>query len=72
MGCGWGGGRFFRDVEVSADVLVEEPGVGAGLALRTRNAYFWRGVTPGLYLYVRRLCPQKYPISFFLTTFPFI
>ena len=46
------GDMFFRDVAVSADVLVEEAGVGAGLALRTRNGFFFRGVTPGLYLYV--------------------
>ena len=46
------GDMFFEDVEVSADILIETAGVGAGLALRVRNACFFRGVTPGVYLFV--------------------
>ena len=43
---------FFEDLEISADILIETKGVGAGLALRIRNACFFRGVTPGVYLFV--------------------
>jgi hypothetical protein len=47
------GDMFWRDVDVSSDILIEEHGVGACLALRVRNpATFFRGVSPGLYLYV--------------------
>jgi hypothetical protein len=48
---------FFEDVEVSADILIETPGVGAGLALRVRNSRFFRGVTPGLYLFIGEATP---------------
>jgi hypothetical protein len=46
------GDFFFEDLEVSADILIESAGVGAGLALRVRNTCFFRGVTPGVYLFV--------------------
>jgi hypothetical protein len=37
--------------------MIEAPGVGAGLALRVRNSQFFRGVTPGLYLFVGQATP---------------
>jgi hypothetical protein len=46
------GDFFFEDVEVSADILIETVGVGAGLALRVRNQCFFRGITPGVYLFI--------------------
>lgn len=46
------GDIFFEHTRVAADLLVEREGVGAGLALRVRNQKFFRGVTPGVYLYV--------------------
>lgn len=48
------GDLFFESTRVSADVLIEEDGVGAGLALRVRNVIFFRGPAPaaGLYLYL--------------------
>lgn len=46
------GDIFFEHARVTADLLVEEAGVGAGLALRVRNQKFFRGVTPGVYLYI--------------------
>ena len=51
------GDFFFADVEVSADIFIETAGVGAGLALRVRNACFFRGVTPGVYLFVGDATP---------------
>ena len=57
------GDAFFEDVRVAADVLVEEAGVGAGLALRVRPPSSsgssggaadrnFRGNVPGLFLYI--------------------
>jgi hypothetical protein len=55
------GDMFWRDLEVSVDTLIEDHGVGAGLALRVRNpATFFRGVAPGLYLFVLAT-PGIYP-----------
>ena len=51
------GDMFFEDVEVSADILIEDSGVGAGLALRVRSTCFFRGVTPGVYLFVGDATP---------------
>lgn len=51
------GDMFFEDVEVGADILIESPGVGAGLALRVRNTCFFRGVTPGVYVYIGGATP---------------
>ena len=55
---------FFESTRVSADVLLEAAGVGAGLALRVRNdrigsspAYF-RGGVRGLFLYLGALPAQ--------------
>ena len=45
------GDMFFEDLMVSADILIETPGVGAALALRVRNSRFFRGVTPGVLLF---------------------
>jgi hypothetical protein len=42
---------------VASDIMIEAPGVGAGLALRVRNSQFFRGVTPGLYLFVGQATP---------------
>lgn len=47
------GDLFFEDNRISADVLLEEQGVGAGLALRVRMPEsFFRGQVPGLFLYI--------------------
>ena len=46
------GDIFFEHTRVAADLLVEREGVGAGLALRVRNQKFFRGATPGVYLYL--------------------
>ena len=50
------GDMFFESTSVTADVLVEEVEVGAGVGLRVRNPSsgksFFRGVAPGLFLYV--------------------
>ena len=54
------GDLFFENCRISADVLIEEPGVGAGLALRIRPPAGgatlvdrnFRGNVPGLFLYL--------------------
>ena len=46
------GDIFFEHARVAADLFIEREGVGAGLALRVRNQKFFRGVTPGVYLYI--------------------
>ena len=49
---------FFESNRISADLLIEETAVGAGLGLRIRNPVgaavvgFFRGVVPGLFLYL--------------------
>ena len=46
---------FFESSMVTADLLLEEPGVGAAIALRVRVSSApknIRGVTPGLFLYI--------------------
>ena len=55
------GDMFFESTRVAADVLLEEGGVGAGLALRVRNDEvagshgFFRGEVLGLFLYLGAL-----------------
>ena len=51
------GDMFFEDVEVSSDIMIETAGVGAGLALRVRNSKFFRGVTPGVYIFIGDATP---------------
>ena len=51
------GDMFFEDVEVSSDIMIETAGVGAGLALRVRNSKFFRGVAPGVYIFVGGATP---------------
>jgi hypothetical protein len=47
------GDLFFESTKISADVLLDAPGVGAGVALRVRNpGSYFRGVAPGLFLYL--------------------
>jgi galactosylceramidase len=49
------GDMFFESTAVTADLLVGEPGVGAGVALRVRVSSApknIRGITPGLFLYL--------------------
>ena len=47
------GDIFFESVRVSADILLVEEGVGAGLGTRVRlPTNFFRGDVPGLFLYI--------------------
>ena len=49
------GDMFFVSNQVSADLLIEEPGVGAGLALRLRSQHDPRASWSGLFLYIGSL-----------------
>eukprot|EP00051_Salpingoeca_urceolata_P008306 m.104938 g.104938 ORF g.104938 m.104938 type:complete len:1154 (+) comp15683_c0_seq1:127-3588(+) len=47
------GDLFMESTRVTADVLLESVGVGAGLGLRVRQPHnFFRGAAPGLFLYL--------------------
>ena len=49
------GDMFFVSNQVSADLLIEEPGVGSGLALRMRSQTDPRASWSGLFLYIGSL-----------------
>ena len=55
------GDYFFESTRVSADLLIEEADVGAGVALRVRELMpqHWRGKAAGLYLYLGAIPAQS-------------